>query len=100
VRWCPDGDFLRPAFPASRMQHISDMHSKFTLSHTMCRSMVDIQSVTAEIRRGKKRKIEITGQKYNVRICDVRRPQLAIYYKECHLIFKYVLKTEIRKMCS
>ena len=35
----------------------------------MCGSMVDIQSLTAEIRRGKKkeerRKIEITGQKYN-----------------------------------
>jgi len=37
----------------------------------MCGSMEDIQSPTAEIRRGKKRKkkkkIEITGQKYNVR---------------------------------
>jgi len=34
----------------------------------MCRSMVDIQSVAAEIRRGKKiegRKKETTGQKYN-----------------------------------
>jgi len=32
----------------------------------MCESMVDIQSLTAEIRRGKKKKkIEITGQKYN-----------------------------------
>jgi len=38
----------------------------------MCRSMVDIQSPTAEIRRGKKKrrkkkkkKIEITGKKYN-----------------------------------
>jgi len=34
----------------------------------MCGSMVDIQSTTAEIRRGKKeerRKIETTGQKYN-----------------------------------
>jgi len=36
----------------------------------MCRSMVDIQSVMAEIRPGKKieerkRKIETTGQKYN-----------------------------------
>jgi len=37
----------------------------------MCGSMVDIQSLTAEIRRGKKRRkkegkiIEITGQKYN-----------------------------------
>jgi len=37
----------------------------------MCGSMADIQSAAAEIRRGKKRKkkerrkIEITGQKYN-----------------------------------
>jgi len=33
----------------------------------MCGSMVDIQSTAAEIRRGKKerKKIEITGQKYN-----------------------------------
>jgi len=33
----------------------------------MCGSMVDIQSMAAEIRRGKKRKkkIEITGQKHN-----------------------------------
>jgi len=34
----------------------------------MCGSMADIQSAAAEIRRGKKKKkkkIEITGQKYN-----------------------------------
>jgi len=31
----------------------------------MSGSMVDIQSPTAEIRRGKRKKIEITGQKYN-----------------------------------
>jgi len=31
VRWCPDGDFLGPVFPASRFQHISDLHSKFAL---------------------------------------------------------------------
>ena len=41
------------------------------LGHTMCRSMVDIQSATAEIRQGiKKKKInryieKTTGQKYN-----------------------------------
>jgi len=43
----------------------------------MCGSMVDIQSVTAEIRRGKKkrRKIEETrGQKYNVHICYTVQP--------------------------
>jgi len=27
VRWCADGEFLRPVFPASRVQHISDLHS-------------------------------------------------------------------------
>ena len=31
VRWCTDGDFLRPVFPASRVQHISDKYSKFAL---------------------------------------------------------------------
>jgi len=35
VPWCPDGDFLaiflRPAFPASHVQYISDLHSKCAL---------------------------------------------------------------------
>jgi len=55
--------FLRPVFSASRVQHISDMHFKFAQGHTMCGSMVDIQSLAAEIRRGKKerrKKIEET----------------------------------------
>jgi len=41
--------------------------------------MVDIQSATAEITPGKKRKKkeeETTGQKYNVGICYAGRPQL------------------------
>jgi len=45
------GDFLRSA---TRMHHISHLHSKFALSHVICGSMVDIQSAAAEIRRGKK----------------------------------------------
>jgi len=53
VRGCQNGNFLRPLFSASHMQH-------------MCGSMVDIQSPTAEIRQGKKRRnIETTEQKYN-----------------------------------
>ena len=41
------------------MEHISDLHSKFALGHTMCGSVVDIHSAAAEIRRGiKKKKIE------------------------------------------
>jgi len=42
----------------------------------MCESMVDIESVTAEIRRGKyqERKKEETAQKYNGHICYAGRP--------------------------
>jgi len=55
VRWRQNGDFLCPVFSASRVQHISDMHSKFALrpQHVWNR-MVDIQFAAAEIRRGKK----------------------------------------------
>jgi len=35
----------------------------------MTGSVVGMQSATAEIRRGKKKKEETTGWKYNVRIC-------------------------------
>jgi len=58
----------------------------------MCGSMVDIQSPTAEIRRGRKieeRKIETTGQKYNVRICYAGRPQqygVEVWQKEYKLL--------------
>jgi len=31
------------SFSASRVQHISDLHSKFALGHITCESMVDIQ---------------------------------------------------------
>jgi len=31
VRWCRYSDFLRHVFPASRLQHISDLDSKFAL---------------------------------------------------------------------
>ena len=31
VRWCQNADFLHPVFSASRVQHISDVHSKFAL---------------------------------------------------------------------
>ena len=46
--------FLRPAFPASRVQHVSDLHPKLALGPHMCGSMADIQCATAENRRGKK----------------------------------------------
>jgi len=65
VRWCRDGDFLRPVFAASRVQRISDLHSKFALRPHHVPKYVNIQSPTAEIRRGKKerrkKKKEETG---------------------------------------
>jgi len=79
--------FLRPVFSASRVQHISDLHSKFALrpqNHTMCRSMVDIHSATAVIRREKnERKIEeeTTGQKYNSLPYYIGQPYLCIVLK-------------------
>jgi len=68
--------FLGPAFPASRVQHISDLHSKFSLEP---HHVVDIRSATNENRRGKKERKkkkdeETKGQKYNVRICYAGRP--------------------------
>jgi len=37
-RWRIFGDFLRPAFPASRVQHVSDLHPKFALRpHHVCK---------------------------------------------------------------
>ena len=53
----------------------SDLHSKFALGpHHVYRSMVDIQSVVAEIRRGIKRKKETTRQKYNGLPYSIGRP--------------------------
>jgi len=41
------------------MQHISDLHSKFALGpHHVSKYGIDIHSATAEIRRGKKKKLE------------------------------------------
>jgi len=71
-RWRFFADFLRPVFAANRVQQFSDLHLKFTLRHTMCASMADIQFPTAEISRGKKE--ETTGQKYNDRSCYAGRP--------------------------
>jgi len=65
-------DFLGPAFPANRVQHISDLHSKFALRPHHMWSMADIQSATAEIRRGKKeRKKKNKRQDKNIMVCPI-----------------------------
>ena len=59
MRWCPDGEFLRHfcvlyfqrAACSTFQTCILNSHE----NHTMCGSMVDIQCLTAEIRRGNKK---------------------------------------------
>jgi len=56
VPWCPDGDIWRllcPAFPGSCVQHASGL-LKFALRPHHVWNIADIQSATAQIRRGKK----------------------------------------------
>jgi len=56
-RWRIFGNFFRPVFSASRVQHLSDLHLKFALRpHHVSKYGIHeyIQSATAEIRRGKK----------------------------------------------
>jgi len=65
-RWRLLATFLRPVYPASRVQHVSDLHLKFTRRPcTISGSIANIQSPTAEIKRGKKKrrrkKEETTG---------------------------------------
>jgi len=55
---------LRPEFSVIRVHQVSDLHLKYALRHTMCGGMADIQSVMAEIRRGKKDE-DATGHKYD-----------------------------------
>jgi len=81
VRWCPDGTFWR-FFGVLHFQR--DARTTFQTcilnlhyGHTMCGSMVDIQSATAEIRRGKKKELEM----WAIDVCvvptdSVRRPRL------------------------
>ena len=47
--------FLRPVFSESSVQRVSDMHSKFALRpHRVWKYGTDIQSASAELKRGKK----------------------------------------------
>jgi len=51
--------FLRPAFPASRVQQVSDLHLKFALRpHHVWKYGRHPIYTAAEIRRGKKKKEE------------------------------------------
>jgi len=65
-RWRLFGDFLRPAFPASRVQHVSDLHSKFALRprHVWKYGRHPICDGWDQERKEKKKKEQTTGWKY------------------------------------
>jgi len=69
--------FLGPAFPASCVQYISDLRSKFALGphhvyDVALDSMVDIQSAAAEIKRRKRKKKERKKQQgKNIMACAI-----------------------------
>jgi len=80
VQWCQDGTFLaifwvlhfQRATCSTFQTCILNSHS----GHIMCGSMVDIQSATAEIRRGKNKKgrTQKPRQKYNGLPYSIGRP--------------------------
>jgi len=80
VRWCPDGEYLHHFcmlyFQRAACNTLQTCILNLHQGHTMCRSMADIHSATAEIRREKKKKAEeeTTRQKRNVRIYYAGRP--------------------------
>jgi len=59
-RWRLFGDFLRLAFSANRMKHVSDLHPKFALRPHHLWKYGRHPISTAEIWRGKKKKKEET----------------------------------------
>jgi len=66
------GEFLRPVFSASRVQQDSDLHLKFALRPGHVWKYGSIQSVTAEIRRGKKKKKKNNKrQDENIMVCPI-----------------------------
>jgi len=70
VRWCQNGDVLRPVFSASRVQLISDMHSKFAL--TPCVEVWKTSNLRP-LRLGEEKKIEERKkpQGKNIMVCPI-----------------------------
>ena len=54
-KWRFLATFLGPAFAASRVQHLSDLHSKFALGPHHVSKYGRHPTYAAEIRRGKKK---------------------------------------------
>ena len=66
-RWPIFGYFLGPAFPASRVQHISDLHSKFALRpHHVSKYGRHPTSILRPLRLGEEKKEERKKQRTKI----------------------------------
>jgi len=80
-RWRFFCDFLRPAFPASRVQHVSDLHLKFTLRPHHVWKYGRQSTATAEIRQGKKEERRRNHrEKYN---WTIKITLLSMSFQDC-----------------
>jgi len=69
----PRWRFLRPVFPASRVQHVADLHPKFALIPRHVWKYEETSNLRP-LRLGEKKKRRNSTKKYNVRICYAGRP--------------------------
>jgi len=74
VQWCADGEFLRHVFLGSRVQHISDLHSKFVLRQHHVWKYGSVQCAMAGNRRGKNERRKKKPQLQNEMACSIGRP--------------------------
>jgi len=69
------GDFLRPAFSSSRMQHVSDLHPKFVRTKATPHVEVWQTSNLRPLRLGEERKKERRRKKKtqgkNIMVCPI-----------------------------
>jgi len=102
------GEFLRPVFPASRVQHVSDLHSKLALRphHVWKYGWHPIYDGWEKARkRDRRKKEETTGRKYNGLPYFIWRPQqikLEVL-KQCkppprHILWYYQCRDLLRRI--
>ena len=90
MRWCADGDFLRNF---CRVQHISDLHSKFALATPCVEVIVDIQYPLAENIGEEKKKKEEEEEERNHRRKIYSLSALCVFWSDmaCLPMFSIML---------
>jgi len=79
-RWRLYGDFLRPAFSASRVQHVSDLHPKFALRpHHDCAEVWQTSNLQP-LRLGEEKRKEIKKKPQDENIMADHNDSNGYYY--------------------